>query len=98
MAWDLRPYRVWISARDTYRRQYAYESVRELCHIMANLDRVRHDRHTRFEESICELTSLFAPDRLSGEFHRRPPSGVLGARERPRPPTSKPTPGGSKAA
>ena len=48
---------------------------------MANFDRVRHDRHMRFEESICELTPLFALHRLSGEFHHRPPSGVRGARD-----------------
>lgn len=81
VAWDLRPYRVRIGARDTYWCRYAYEFAHELCHILVNFDQVRHHRHKWFEESICELASLFALHRLSGEFHHRPPSEVLGARE-----------------
>ena len=81
VAWDLRPYRVRISARDTYWCQYAYQFAHELCQILVNFDQVRHHRHKWFEESICELSALFALHRLSEEFQRRPPSEVLGARE-----------------
>ena len=81
VAWDLRPYRVRISARDTYWCQYAYQFSHELCHTLVNFDRVRHHRHKWFEESICELASLFTLDRLSREFRHRPPAEVLGARE-----------------
>ena len=81
VAWDLRPYRVWISARDTFWCQYAYQFSHELCHILVNFDQVRHHRHKWFEESICELAALFALHRLSREFQLRPPSEVLGARE-----------------
>ena len=81
VAWDLRPYRVWISARDTYWCQYAYQFSHELCHILVNFDQVRRHRHKWFEESICELSALFALHGLSREFQRRPPSEVLGARE-----------------
>ena len=51
VAWDLRPYRVWISARDTYWCQYAYQFSHELCHILVNFDQVRRHRHKWFEES-----------------------------------------------
>jgi hypothetical protein len=81
VACDLRPYRVRISARDTYWCQYAYQFAHELCHILVNFDQVRDHRHKWFEESICELPAFFALHRLSGEFHHRPPSAVLGARE-----------------
>ena len=81
VAWDLRPYRVWINARDTYWCQYAYQFAHGLCHILVNFDQVRHHRHKWFEESICELASLFALHRLSGKFQTGPPSGVLGARD-----------------
>ena len=65
VAWDLRPYRIWISARDTYWCQYAYQFSHELCHILVNFDQVRRHRHKWFEESICELSALFALHRLS---------------------------------
>lgn len=81
VAWDLRPYRIWISARDTYWCQYAYQFSHELCHILVNFDRLRHHRHKWFQESICELASLFTLHRLSQEFQHRPPAEVLGARE-----------------
>lgn len=81
VAWELRPYRVRISARDTYWCQYAYQFSHELCHILVNFDQVRGHRHKWFEESICELSALFALHRLSQEFQYRPPSEVLGARE-----------------
>ena len=81
VAWDLRPYRVWISARDTYWCQYAYQFSHELCHILVNFDRLRYHRHKWFEESICELASLFTLHGLSQEFQHRPPAEVLGARE-----------------
>ncbi len=77
--WDRRPYRIRMSARDTYWCQYAYQFAHELCHILVNFDRLRHHRHKWFEESICELASLFALHRLSREFQHSPPVEVLGA-------------------
>lgn len=76
-----RPYRIRPSARDTYWCQYAYQFSRELCHVLANFDRIRHHRHNWFEESICELAALFVLHRLSEEFRHGSPPDVLGAAE-----------------
>lgn len=81
VARDKRPYRIWISARDTYWCQYVYQFSHELCHVLVNFDRLRDHRHKWFEESICELSALFVLHRLSGEFRQAPPSEVLGAEE-----------------
>jgi len=81
VAWDRRPYWIRISARDTYWCQYAYQFSHELCHILVNFDRIRHHRHKWFEESLCELASLFVLHRLSERFQHDPPSDVLGARD-----------------
>ena len=79
VAWDRRPYRVRLTARDTYWSQHVYQFSHELCHVLANFDRVREHPHKWFEESLCELASLFVLHRLSGRFRRRPPPEVLEA-------------------
>lgn len=81
VAWDKRAYRIWISARDTYWCQYAYQFSHELCQLLVNFGRLGHHRHKWFEESICELSALFVLHRLSEEFRQAPPSEVLGAEE-----------------
>ena len=62
---DMRPYEVRISARDTYWCQYVYQFSRELCRMMTNFDRCKGHRHKWFEESLCELASLFVLHRLA---------------------------------
>lgn len=81
LAWDRRPYRIWLSARDTYWCQYAYQFSHELCHVLVNFDRMRHHRHKWFEESVCELAALFVLIRLSERFRHCPPPEVPGAEE-----------------
>ena len=81
VAWDRRPYRIWLSARDTYWCQYAHQFSRELCHVLVNFDRIRHHRHKWFEESLCELAALFVLIRLSRRFRHCPPPEVFGAEE-----------------
>ena len=80
VAWDRRPYWVRLSARDTYWSQYVFQFSHELCHILVNFDRVRGHRHKWFEESLCELASLFVLHRLVRRFRRFPPPDVLDAR------------------
>ena len=64
VCYDKRPYRVYLSARDTYWCQYVYQFSHELCHIMTNFDEYRGHRHKWFEESLCEMASLFVLHRL----------------------------------
>ena len=77
--YDLRPYQIRISARDTYWCQYVYQFSHELCHVMTNFDRHRDHKHKWFEESLCELASLFVLHRLADGWKERPPSFVFGA-------------------
>lgn len=76
---DLRPYEIRLSARDTYWCQYVYQFSRELCHVMTNFDRCKEHRHKWFEESLCELASLFVLHRLAEVWRTHPPSGIAGA-------------------
>ena len=77
VARDRRPYLIWISARDTYWCQYAYQ----FSHELVNFDSIRHHRHKWFEESLCELAALFVLIRLSERFRHCPPPEVFGAAE-----------------
>ena len=81
MARERRPYLIWISARDTYWCQYAYQFSHELCHVLVNFDRTKHHRHRWFEESLCELAALFVLIRMSERFRHCPPPEVFGAAE-----------------
>ena len=62
---DRRPYQMYLSARDRYWCQYVYQFSHELCHILTNFDRAKQHRHKWFEESLCELSSLFVLHRLA---------------------------------
>lgn len=79
--WDRRPYEVRISARDTYWCQYVYQFSHELCHVLVNFDRARDHRHKWFEESLCELASLFVLHQLPAAWRDQPPPEVVGAAE-----------------
>ena len=81
VAWGRRPYWIRISARDTYWCQYVYQFSNELCQVLVNFDRIRRHRHKWFEESLCELASLFVLHRLAERFRHDPPSDVLAARD-----------------
>lgn len=61
-----RPYEIRLNARHTYWSQYVYQFSHELCHVLTHFDRheERH-RHRWFEESLCELASLFVLHRLA---------------------------------
>ncbi len=77
--YDHRPYQIRISARDTYWCQYVYQFSHELCHLMTNFDRHREHKHKWFEESLCELASLFVLHRLANGWRDNPPPCVLEA-------------------
>ena len=73
---DARPYEIRINARDTYWCQYVYQFSHELCHVMTNFDRCTVHRHKWFEESLCELASLFVLHRLTDAWRKRPPCEI----------------------
>ena len=81
VARDRRPYWIQISARDTYWCEYVQQFSRELCRVLLNFDRIRGHRHKWFEDTLCELASLFVLHRLSERFRHDPPSDVFGARD-----------------
>ena len=76
---DRRPYQMYLCARDSYWSQYVYQFSRELCRILTNFDRAGQHRHKWFEESLCELSSLFVLHRLAETWAESPPAGVFEA-------------------
>ena len=78
---DMRPYEVRISAWDTYWCQYVHQFSHELCHVMTGFDRFKKHRHNWFEESLCELASLFVLHRLAEVWAEEPPPHIRGASE-----------------
>jgi hypothetical protein len=77
--YDHRPYQIRLSARDTYWCKYVYQFSHELCHVMTNFDCHRRRRHRWFDESLCELASLFVLQRLATVWIEEPPAAVGGA-------------------
>lgn len=74
--YDKRPYEIRINARDTYWSQYVYQFSHELCHVMTNFDRHKNHRHKWFEESLCELASLFVLRQLAETWRTHPPFDI----------------------
>ncbi|MDH3585413.1 MAG: hypothetical protein OER86_14515, partial [Phycisphaerae bacterium] len=65
-------YRVRLNTGETYWAQYAFQFAHEFCHILCNYDQDPR-RNKWFEESICELASLFVLRRLSHAWKKNPP-------------------------
>ena len=76
---DRRPYEIRLTAWGNGWPQYAYQFAHELCHVMTNFDRVKEHRHKWFEESLCELASLFVLYRLAKARAADPPAGISAA-------------------
>ncbi|MDR1158857.1 MAG: hypothetical protein LBK75_11265 [Oscillospiraceae bacterium] len=62
---------IFLSARGSNWCQYAYQFAHELCHFMINADIVKPLRW--FEESICELASLFFLPGITEQWEDAPP-------------------------
>jgi hypothetical protein len=52
--------------------QHAYQFAHEFCHILCNYTEREH-RNKWFEESLCEMASLFALRRMAETWKTRPP-------------------------
>jgi hypothetical protein len=62
-----------LSARDRHWYEFAYEFPHELCHILCDHARYRHREERWFEESLCELASIFTLKRMAISWRRSPP-------------------------
>jgi len=65
-------YRVRLNTGSTYWAQYAFQISHELCHILCNY-REGGRSNKWFEESLCELASLFVLRRMSESWKTDPP-------------------------
>jgi hypothetical protein len=61
-----------LDTTDTRWAQYAFQFSHELCHVLARY-REKHPGNQWFEESICELASLYALRAMSEEWKTKPP-------------------------
>lgn len=65
-------YQVLLSSKDLAWAQHAYQFAHEYCHIRTNYS--NGSRKVKwFEETICELASLFALRRMSERWQENPP-------------------------
>jgi hypothetical protein len=71
-------YRVLLHASGFQWDLYVYEFAHELCHILSNYDRNAADgvprRNQWFEESLCEMASLYALETLGQRWQSQPPT------------------------
>ncbi len=76
-----RPYQIFLSTGDTYWSQYVLQFSHELCRVLTGFERYREHRHKWFEESLCEMASLFVLHRLADDWKHQPLSAVCRAAE-----------------
>lgn len=77
--YDYRPYEIRINSEKLKWSKYVYQFSHELCHVLSNFDRCKEHKHKWFEESICEMASLFVLRELSHIWIVDPPQKVLEA-------------------
>lgn len=61
-----------LSTGQTYWSQYAYQFSHEFCHILCNYDN-DPQRNKWFEESLCELASIFSMRQMADAWKTNPP-------------------------
>lgn len=64
-------YRVRLDTGDNLWAQWAYQFAHEFGHILSNYDEVSH-QNKWFEETICEVASLFTLNRLADTWSKAP--------------------------
>ena len=65
-------YLVRLDTGETYWAQYSYQFAHELCHILCGYDEDVH-RNKWFEESLCEVASLYTLRAMSEDWKTDPP-------------------------
>jgi len=66
--------RVRLATKDRYWCQYAYQFAHEMGHILCSFDDEAGPNEW-FEESLCELASLYALGMMAEEWRKDPPAG-----------------------
>ena len=66
-------YKIWLSAKDRYWAQYTYQFAHELCHVVAGYGQRFEKPNQWFEESICEVASLFTLRSMGVAWKEEPP-------------------------
>lgn len=65
---------IYLSTQDRLWSQYSYQFSHELCHYVIDYDfPPKNDRFGWFEESLCELASLFTLNKMSITWLTNPP-------------------------
>ena len=66
-------YIVKLNVGGLYWCQYAYQFAHEFCHILANFSEKTSPKNKWFEESLCEMASIFALQRMAVSWKTSPP-------------------------
>ena len=56
-----------------------YQFSHELCHVLTNFDRHKGHKHRWFDETLCEVASLFVLHRLAELWKLEPPDAIVDA-------------------
>lgn len=66
-------YIVKLDVEGTYWAQFTYQFSHELCHILTNYEKKTSRKNKWFEESLCEMASMFALRRMAVTWRTSPP-------------------------
>lgn len=66
-------YIVKLDVEGTYWAQFTYQFAHELCHILTNYEKKTSRKNKWFEESLCEMASMFALRRMAVTWRTSPP-------------------------
>jgi hypothetical protein len=65
---------IYLSTSDRLWSQYSYQFAHELCHHLVDSDFfTTNDKFGWFEETLCELASIFCIDKMSQTWQTNPP-------------------------
>ena len=67
------PFCIYLSVRDCYWAQFAYQFSHEFCHVLSRYEVLRDNPNNWFHESICELASVFTMRRMAEAWQTKPP-------------------------
>ncbi len=81
VAEDQCPYEVFLPARNRYWSWYGFEFAQQVCRILTNYDICKGHKHRWFDETLCQLASLFALRRMADSWVGNPPPTVPMASE-----------------
>ena len=67
------PFLVQLAASDKQWAQFAFQFAHELCHVLSNPERLKHNQNQWFVEALCELSSVFTLRRMAESWVLNPP-------------------------